>query len=81
MPPGWPIRVHLVRLLLHFLSVLLVECRQGLPGPGCAHAGLPLDRRLTRRSRGVASQSAPRPNEHLPMPHDIQLYQLLSQSE
>ncbi len=42
VPSGWAVRVHPVCLLLHLVSLILVEWRQ-VPGPGSADAGVPLD--------------------------------------
>jgi ferredoxin len=50
---GRYVRMHPVRLLFYFLSLLLVERRKVL-GPGSAHASLSLDRRLTLWRRCTA---------------------------
>ena len=51
MISGRPLRVHPVRLLLHFVPVLLVE-HGPVPWPRRADAGLQVDHRLPRSAAG-----------------------------
>merc|ERR1712142_1376800 len=69
-------RVHFVRLLYDFLSILLVE-RGQVFGPRGVDASLSLDGRLPRSEDGRAHAETTRSLLRLSMPHDPQLHQNL----
>ena len=57
---GRPLRVHLMRLLLHLVPVVLVE-HGPVPGPRRADAGLQVDHRLPRPAAGGQAGQAEGP--------------------
>lgn len=75
---GWSIRVHIVRVLLDFVPILLVERRQ-VPGAGSADASVPLDHRLERRGYRDEIKQAQGSLLCLPVPHHHELHTHLSQ--
>ena len=68
-----PVRVHPVRLLLDLVPVVLVEPGQ-VRRPGRPAAGLPLHRRLARRSHQRAPGQPGRPVPPVPLPLDHELH-------
>ena len=89
-PPGTPavargprragrsVRVHPVRVLFHFLPVVLVESGQ-VRRPGRPAAGLPLHRGQPRRSHRQPPGQPGRPVPPVPLPHHHELRRRLSE--
>lgn len=69
---GRVVRMYSVRLLLHLLSLVLVELR-GIPGPGRLAAVVSLAGRLARRTHGGSESGVGQLDEFVPLPYHSQL--------
>ena len=75
---GWSLRMHLVRMLLNFLPVILVEQRS-ISWTCNSASVLPLASRLSRRAHSRAEGGAGEQHELVPMPHYSELLKDMSE--
>lgn len=70
--------MHPLRLLLDLLPLLLVEQRR-IPRPSRAAAIVPLAGRFPGRAQSGAERDAGQQYEFVPVPHDIELFEDVSE--